>query len=479
MKLLVVIASYGDKNDAYLARVLSEYRSMPYATDIVVLSNIHKELGPNVEVKVGLPTKDPWSLPFGHRQIFADRQDAYDLFLYSEDDMLVTQRNIEAFLKVTHLLSPQELAGFFQWEAYPDGRLYFPAVHWSFHWRPETLKVLGGYTFAHFTNEHSACYVLTRNQLKQAIASGGFLVSPHEGKYDLLVTAGTDVYTQCGFTKMLCTSHFEDFLVPHLPNRYIGSVLGLDESEFRKQLDALDHMSKNGIPRTHLLEPETKVFHRQWSKGYYESCREDLLALFPPNVGSVLSIGCGWGATEAALVKRGVRVVGLPLDSVIAACAKSRGVEIVYGDIDSAFAQLAGHQFDVVMLSGILHLLQHPDKILVQARSLLSPSGALIANVTNLMCLPLLWRRLRHPSRYRGFYDYQRSGLRVVSRRCAIRWFSDSGLQVENISEVVPREWSRPVALVGELATPLFSSEYVVVARKNTGRTTPEKEQQQ
>src|SRR5512135_1102614 len=179
MKILVVIANYGRKNDRYLSRVLSEYRGMPYCLDLVVLSNLKKNLGADVEVVVGLPTADPWSLPFAHKRIFAERQGDYDLFIYSEDDMLVTQRNIEAFLHVSDMLPPQELAGLFRWESYPDGRRYFPDVHAHFHWVPGSVKVVGGYTFARFTNEHSACYLLSRAQLKRAVASGGFLVGPH------------------------------------------------------------------------------------------------------------------------------------------------------------------------------------------------------------------------------------------------------------------------------------------------------------
>src|SRR5271167_4526523 len=112
VKMLVVIASYGSANDRYLLRVLAEYRSMPYATDIVVLSNAPKDLGSNVTVIVGLPNKHPWSLPFGHKRIFADRVNDYDLFVYSEDDMLVTERNIEAFRQATTVLEDDEIAGF-------------------------------------------------------------------------------------------------------------------------------------------------------------------------------------------------------------------------------------------------------------------------------------------------------------------------------------------------------------------------------
>src|SRR5687768_12101494 len=101
MKILVAIANYGTKNDRYLSRVLSEYRSMPYDLNLVALSNLKKDLGADVEVVVGVPQKNPWSMPFSHRRIFAERQDAYDLFLYSEDDMLVTERNIAAFMQAT------------------------------------------------------------------------------------------------------------------------------------------------------------------------------------------------------------------------------------------------------------------------------------------------------------------------------------------------------------------------------------------
>ena len=115
MKILVVIASYGLKNQAYLRRLIDEYTSMSYGIDIVILSNIPKELGSDIEVRVGLPAKNPWSLPFGHKKLFAERIDEYDLFIYSEDDTLIKQENIDAFLKVTKVLPENEIAGFLRY----------------------------------------------------------------------------------------------------------------------------------------------------------------------------------------------------------------------------------------------------------------------------------------------------------------------------------------------------------------------------
>ena len=45
MKMLVAIASYGTGNDDYLARLIREYHSMSFPVDIVVLSNVEKNLG--------------------------------------------------------------------------------------------------------------------------------------------------------------------------------------------------------------------------------------------------------------------------------------------------------------------------------------------------------------------------------------------------------------------------------------------------
>ena len=111
-KILVAIASWGTKNDGYLKQLVKEYRSTPFDVHIVVLSNIHKPVEPGVELIVGLPFKNPWSLPFPHKQIFADRLNDYDLFIYSEDDTLVTEKNIRAFLRVAEILPEDKITGF-------------------------------------------------------------------------------------------------------------------------------------------------------------------------------------------------------------------------------------------------------------------------------------------------------------------------------------------------------------------------------
>jgi hypothetical protein len=236
-KLLVALTSYGTLNDRHLSRLIQEYQSMSFDVDILVLSNIRKNLGHSIEGVVR-PYGNPRTLAFLHKQVFADRLEAYDLFLYSEDDVLVTERNIHAYLSASQSLGDGEIAGFLRFEKGANDRNY-PDIHGNFHWDPSSVRRRGDSTWAHLTNEHSACYLLTRAQLRRAIDSGGYLVRPHQGKYDLLCAAATDPYTQCGFRKLLCVSEIDKFLVHHLSNKYVGTCTGIGEREFRTQIEGL------------------------------------------------------------------------------------------------------------------------------------------------------------------------------------------------------------------------------------------------
>lgn len=382
MKVLVAIANYGAKNIGYLNILINEYKSMPYDVDIVVLSDIPKEFGSGIEVIVGLPSKDPWSLPFGHKKLFAEMAGSYDLFIYSEDDILITEKNINAFLNITQILPEKEIAGFMRYEADPSGNRHLPDVFGGFHWVCDSVRSIGDYTFAYFTNLHAACYLLTQKQLKKAIASGGFLVDPHQGRYDLLCTAATDPYTQCGFAKMICISQIDDFLVHHLSNKHAGKV-GLGYNEFIKQIDALLLIKNNAGLKKQLFKTETNLINAGWDKSYFEQCREDIIELIPEGAKSVLSVGCGWGATEKMLIEMGIRVAAVPLDSVIAATAADRGVELTAPDFYEALKTLPHQRFDCIIFSEILHHLADPVHILSEFSRMLTECGLIVGSAPN------------------------------------------------------------------------------------------------
>lgn len=465
-KILVAIANYGTNNDAYLERVLEEYRSMPFRIDIVVQSDRPKTFPGDVEVQVGLPTKDPWSLPFAHKKLFAERAGNYDLFIYSEDDILISERNIRAFAEACAVLSPDEIAGFIRVEKDALGKCHYCDFHGHYHWDSRSLTRKGGSTFGFFTNEHSASYVLTREQLRKAINSGGFLVEPYRAKYPLPETAATDAYTRCGFKKLICISRLADFTVQHLSNKYIGN-LSLDDEAFREQLNAfaaVENTTQSPVP---LLEAETKLHGARHSKSYYEPVDEELLSLIPGHVRSVLSVGCGWGAMEERLVKKGFRVVAIPLDPVIGACAEARGVRVVYGDLKSAVAKLGNEQFDCLLMSNVLHLVPDPVNALRALAAQLSDKSITLSVVPNHSLPRILWRSAVRHRDLQDIRGFQSTGVNLTSKGIIKKWFGAAGLRIDRFVGVVSSRTQKANRRTLGLAGPWLASQFVILAAKH------------
>ena len=491
LKILVAIASYGRGNDQYLAQLVKEYQSMSFDVDIVVLSNVQKEVGAGIEVVVGLPAKNPWTLPFGHKKIFAERLNSYDLFIYSEDDTLVTETNVRAFLKVSEILPADKIAGFLRYECGANGAINYPDVHGHYHWDTASLLKIGEYQFAHFTNQHSASYVITREQLRKAIESGGFLVEPHEGKYDLLCSAATDPYTQCGFRKVLCISHMNEFMIRHLSAKYVGVAehvgfhLGLDGAGFQSEIDALLRIGQNGHRPAGLMRPETNLKGALYSKDFYEAARAEIISEIPATATSVLSVGCGSGEIEKLLAAKGVKVVAVPLDAVVAAGAEADGVEIIGGELDSVRKKLAGRKFDCLLLSNVLHLVEDPIEMLGSFAEFLSKGAALVIVVPNVRPLRVTydvvkraagmahekpsvvyWRMLRGDKALRRRGKFAEIGVHETSKRKLQNWCSAAGLRLEKTVNVMPNKVKKASRLTLGLFDDVVATELISVATK-------------
>jgi SAM-dependent methyltransferase len=456
MKILVAIASWGTKNDLFLARLIQEYRAMPFDVRVVVLSNLAKAVGPGAElVQVDLTGKNPGTLPFAHKKILADGVNDYDLFIYSEDDTLITELNIRAYVKASAALGQNEVPGFFRFERGSDGQINYPEVHGPFHWDCQSVRRRNGSVFASFTNQHSACYVLTRDQLKRAIASGGFLVEPHHGKYDFICTAATDPYTQCGFDKVIGVTPLDDFLVHHLPNVYVGSTFGVGETELSGQIQRLVQIAENGHRPSPLFSSVSKLMAVRFSKDCYETAQREIIDSIPPGTRTVLSLGCGRAATEAALVEQGLEVVAVPVDAVFSSGARAKGVEIVEGDIATARETLGGRQFDCILVADILHLMKDPAAVMRTFVPLLREGGTAIVRVPVVQRFATIYRSIRGDQRLTELDIYEKTGINFVSSRIVRRWLKRSGLQIDKVGTDVPTSNSRLPRFLKRLLRPV------------------------
>lgn len=410
LRVLVAIASYGEKNLGFLATLIERYQSMSMAVDVLVLSEAPKRLPATVQVVVGLPVKNPWSLPFGHKQVFARNLERYDLFVYSEDDIEVTEQHLQAFIRATKVLPSNNIAGFLRVERSATGAGWMPDAHGPFRWKPESVSQHDGLVFAEYTNEHAAFFVLTRAQLRDAIASGGFLRAPHEGRYDMLCTAATDPYTSCGLRKVICVSELDAFLVHHMSNRYVGQM-GMPLAEFKEQAEVVKAIAAGRHPATTLCEVESKLPKGEWSKACDERANAALLSMVPDDARTVLSIGCGSGATELALHNRGLHVSVLPVDSVMGAAVARRGLTAIYGELMSTLADLNGQAFDCVLVTNLLHLQSQPEEVFRRCVALVRPGGAIVIDSPNFdRARPWVQRTIRR----KQYGSFAESGISVV-----------------------------------------------------------------
>lgn len=465
-KLLVAIASFGTGGDRYLEKLIAQYQAMPLDVHIVVLSNIDRALPQGVELLVGMPTKDPWSLPFAHKKVFADRANDFDLFIYSENDTPITLRNIEAFLEVSDVLPENEIAGFFRYEESPRGIRNYINLHGHYHWDASSVCRRGPYVFASLSNEHSACYLVTKKQLRKAIDSGGFLAAPHQGKYDLACTAATDPYTVCGFRKVVCISRLEDFLVRHLPDKYTPETFDMKDQEFDRQIQSLLEIADNKRASASLLQAETKLPAAWYSKEYYETLQAEAVELLPVSVHSVLSVGSGLGETERWMLKEGMQVTAIPLDPVIGSALEGSGIELVYGEFGSARRSLDGRKFDCLFLSHILHLTHDPQGILREYAQLLHPGGVTVVVTPNIATLKNQLFGFQGKVGYRDLQSFDKSGVQWSSAGNLKKWFATAGLAVENVIWKASPRFEKFVNAWPKVFGPMFSSEIVVLGKK-------------
>lgn len=463
--ILVALANYGQRNDVHLQRLLREFRSMRWRLDVHVLTNQPKDLGPDVTVHVGLPTRNPRSLPFAHRRLFAERLSQADYFIYCEDDTLITERNINAFLEVNALLGPDEIPGFLRIEQLSPSELHMESAHGPYRWNPASVVRRGSHLFAAFTNVHSAATIASRAQIQKAIDSGGFLVPPHVGRFGMLECAASDLYTQCGFNRLICISRIEEFLLPHLSNAN-SLKWGLQYEEFLAQTSALERVAQTQGWTGSLVEIEAHVPRGFWSKNLYENPDQSFLSNFPSTAKTVLSIGAGWGATEDALAAQGKQVVAVPVDAVFADCLRRRKIEVVEGNLEAAVAKLRPRQFDGILLRDILHLSPDPVQWLKVVESFLAPGGTVVASLPRTMDpLRAVWF-LRGEPDYVFPAPFRHSNVQRVTRSRLTNWFRQAGLTARVISSCTSENRAAFLKKTHGIGFSLLADHFTVLARR-------------
>lgn len=187
---------------------------------------------------------------------------------------------------------------------------------------------------------------------------------------------------------------------------------------------------------------------------YFTHLRTDVLAMIPAGARSFLSVGCGSGRTEAELVGRGCRVTGIELDAGAAAAARERGLEMLDGDASEIDAQLAGRRFDCLIYADVLEHIADPVAVLRRHVALLAPGGCAVVSVPNFRHYSVFRDLfLRGHVRYADAGIFDRTHLRVTTRRMVEEWFAEVGLVADAADY---RIWRRRDAYISGALLGLF-----------------------
>ena len=167
---------------------------------------------------------------------------------------------------------------------------------------------------------------------------------------------------------------------------------------------------------------------------YYRNCRWDVLELLGDDVGRVLDVGCGEGATGAELLRTGraARVDGIELVPAAAEEARHQYRTVAVGDLDRVDRSALDGDYDTMMCNDVLEHVADPWSVLrTLTEEHVRPGGTVIVSIPNVQCIevvaPLLGGRFEYCED--GVLD--RTHLRFFTRSSGRKLVRAAGLMIE------------------------------------------------
>jgi 2-polyprenyl-3-methyl-5-hydroxy-6-metoxy-1,4-benzoquinol methylase len=202
---------------------------------------------------------------------------------------------------------------------------------------------------------------------------------------------------------------------------------------------------------------------------YYEWFRSDVISAVPPDAKTVLSVGCAAGQTEAELVKRGIKVVGVEINPEAAKIARVRGLTILEGDVSEIDVAVAGEFYDCIIYADVLEHLPDPLAVLQRHVAALKKNGTVIVSVPNFRHHSVFQQLFVHGHvHYTDAGILDRTHLRITTRKMVIEWFELAGLRKVLVKYVIPRRRDRLISAVSlGLFREFLATQILVVGRRD------------
>lgn len=248
LKVLICISSYGDKNDKYLKQVVDNFRSYnnnKYDITIIVDSTVGTApLGLDIDEWRVYPPDVGEALAWKHRDAHLDAIDDFDLFVYSENDMLIPERAFDKWVEFDKENGPHYSLGFHRYEIKDNEKVLvdhawdYPPIFWTY------VKI-DDVVYPVVRNLHQGCFILSKDQLQLQIDSKNpafHKTMSYYLFYGPLETAATGPFINRTIAKVVPPDpeEFDDLLILHMPNKYVNGyddrLMWMTPGEFKEHL---------------------------------------------------------------------------------------------------------------------------------------------------------------------------------------------------------------------------------------------------
>ena len=238
MKILVCITDFGISQRQYLADQLSYFNSMKnlgWQVDIFIFHTdamgILKNSGADNIYFFQRDKNLGDLLTWEHRKEMIENRYNYDLYIYTENDLAITDKHISSFMQTNMNLPEPYVAGFIHFEYGEHSEKMLMPLNKKFPCFEEQPAItIDGKDYLCLANKHQASYIITRRQLNYMIDKGTYRTDPHFHQFDqqyyhFKETAASSPYTEGGLIKLIDLENIDDFMIHHMPNHYVKNAV--------------------------------------------------------------------------------------------------------------------------------------------------------------------------------------------------------------------------------------------------------------
>lgn len=231
--LLVCIAFfYTEEHSKYLKILLNNFRTYQNSVYVIVDTNSEKTVTllkdyKNVEVCV-YDLQKPFHLTWMHRKHIIENIDKYDVFMYTEDDMVVPYENYLDYLEKFSYLWPNDVPSFIRIEE-KCGVLYNVDNVRINSFLPKQILFIQGRMFVSLKNSYHAFWIMPQKELKSTMTQNFFRLEHSRISREISASYPSLELQKKGLVELVGSFPFNLRISNrcysyHLPNYYTNSL---------------------------------------------------------------------------------------------------------------------------------------------------------------------------------------------------------------------------------------------------------------